>query len=160
MNLVSKEIWKIVLCVATSGLIYGCGVTSENGSANNGTNTGIVRNGTQVMSPGDLARMQNRNSANLNQPEVDPNTESQVEDLYKSLSNSNPKIRKNAEQTLRNLVNYDPDYLEELKRVQKENKNPDIWYAVSLLIKEGEKTKADADAEEWKRMNPTDDDAS
>ena len=147
-----------MIIMISLGSICGCGVTSNSSPAGAGAAEGVGYNSSRSSSPGDLARMQNQSIAgagNLASPEMTGGGETagdQVAGLYNGLSSSNPAVRKNAERTLRDLVEYNPEYLDELKQMEKENKNPNSWYAASLIIKEAEKAKSAAEDEEIRRQ--------
>ncbi|MFI5304749.1 MAG: hypothetical protein ACHQYP_08120 [Nitrospiria bacterium] len=139
---------KILIVAIFIGAIFGCGVTSNNSAPGGKSGSSITNGSSQSLSPGELTRLNNQSI--VGKPS-DENEELQVADqitpLYNNLSSSNPKDRKTAEKMLMNLVTYDPQFLEELKAEEKNNTNPNSWYAAKQIIEEAEKEKADANDE-------------
>lgn len=151
MNNLNKKTRNLMALIAFSLItpLFGCGVTSGGSSSGNSGNSAIAVD-SKTASPLDLIKMGNQKTDGAApQPgqggagagnEKDP--EGVIAELYNALSSPNPATRKNAEQTLVTLAYDNDQFLDELKRLETENKNPDSWYSASRVLKNVEKLKA------------------
>jgi hypothetical protein len=154
MKIQNRFLIKELIILISFVPLSGCGVTSNPSSAGNGAGS-VSSVSIQSMSPGDLARIQNQKAVALTPKTFDEQIQKlddgdAVGALYAGLSDRDSAVRKKSEETLATLVSYDDRYLDELKKLQAENKNPDSWFSVSLILKDAEKVKAKAREAELK----------
>lgn len=131
--------------LVSTGFLFGCGINSNSSSVGSGAG-GSGPGFSRPMSPGEMTRLQNQNNPGASPEELEAeqkdSPEGQTSGFYNDLASKNPAVKKTAEQALRNLVVYDPQYLAELQKLQIANTEPDAWFEVQQIIKEGEKAKA------------------
>jgi hypothetical protein len=140
-----RIVLKISMMLVSTGFLFGCGINSNSSSVGSGAG-GSGPGFSRPMSPGEMTRLQNQNNPGASPEELEAeqkdSPEGQTSGFYNDLASKNPAVKKTAEQALRNLVVYDPQYLAELQKLQIANTEPDAWFEVQQIIKEGEKAKA------------------
>jgi len=141
--------------------LSGCGIGAGDSVQNNSNPQSLSPTG-KLMTPKELARLQNQRMAKVTPENFDEmgenlGPEEAVLFLYGGLVNSDPAVRRKSQDTLDALVSYDDRYLEELKKVQSDNSQPDAWYATSLIIRNAESKKvasAEAQLKVWMPEEP------
>jgi hypothetical protein len=156
MKIKEKSNLKLIIIIASIGFLFGCGLSSKSSSDSSGGGSPSSVS-VKSISPGEMAKLQNQQIAKLTPREFDEDISKMegsdaIKTLYYGLSNKNPAIRKKSAEDLTMLLKDDDQFLDELKKLETENIEPDSWFSASQIISDVEKMKSRVKEAELKHM--------